>query len=135
MFAIRIKKGAKDKPKTLRGHVWVDKDLENYTTFDKAAVFDTMQKAQLEVSESWETVVEIERENTSLNDKLDEFLNLKTGWDGYDGSPINAKAIAKAKEIVDIMPGNWQAVPCPSSGVQIEQHDNGYDIEIYIGVI
>ena len=64
---------------------------------------------------------------------LDSFLDLKTGWDSYDGIPIKPKAIAKAKELLDVLPDwKWQAVPCADGSVQLEMHNSGFDIEILI---
>jgi hypothetical protein len=73
---------------------------------------------------------------SELYAKLDSFLLLEKGWDGYDsymGSVINPLVIIKAKEIAALLPDyTWQAVPCLSGGVQLEYHDKGLDIEIYI---
>jgi len=75
-------------------------------------------------------------EINSINDRLDSFLMLENGWDGYDGISINKMAVLKAKEIASLLPAyDWQAVPCSSSAVQIEHHSDGFSIEIYIEAI
>ena len=64
---------------------------------------------------------------------LDSFLSLQKGWDSYGGVPIHPKAIAKAKELLSLLPDwQWQAVPCSDGSVQLEMHNSGYHIEILI---
>ena len=67
---------------------------------------------------------------------LDSFLSLKRGWDSYGGSPTNPKAIAKAKELLSLLPDwQWQAVPVSDGSVQLEMHNNGYRIDILIEAV
>jgi hypothetical protein len=57
---------------------------------------------------------------SALNAKLDSFLTLKNGWDGYGG---------KAPTI-----HNWQAVPASNNSIQLEFHNLEFDLEIYISL-
>jgi hypothetical protein len=78
--------------------------------------------------------IHVDGSRATLDERLDHLLTLQKGWDGYGARAINKEAIAKAREIAALLPGyDWQAVPCPSSAVQLETHNNGFDIEIYVG--
>jgi hypothetical protein len=78
----------------------------------------------------------IERRSYELNDRLDDLLKLQKGWDSYNAPAINERAVAKAKEIAALFPGDsWQAVPCSSSAVQLGKYGDGFDIEIYIEAV
>jgi hypothetical protein len=50
--------------------------------------------------------------------------SLEPGWDSYRGLPISEKAI-------DSLAG-FSVVPCSAGGIQLEIHQDGYDIEICI---
>lgn len=54
-----------------------------------------------------------------------ELITLREGWDGDGGKPITEKALLA----VDSM----SVVPCSSGGLQLEFHQDGFDIEIEIG--
>ena len=70
---------------------------------------------------------------TSIVTTLDSFATLKSGWDGYQGEPIKPEVLAKAKEMIAFLPDwKWQAIPCPDGSIQLEMHENGFDIEITI---
>ena len=70
-----------------------------------------------------------------LNNTLDAFIDLSENWDSYSASKINPANIDKAKELLKSLPDwNWQAVPCTNGEVQLEMHQDGFDIEIYIDV-
>ena len=70
---------------------------------------------------------------SDLTAVLDSFLSLQKGWDSYGGLPIEPKAIAKAKEMLALLPDwQWQAVPVSDGSVQLEMHNNGYRIDILI---
>lgn len=65
----------------------------------------------------------------------EEFLSLQEDWDSYGALPIFPLAVEMAKKIIKGLPeGNWHCVPTSDGGVQIECHDNGISIEIYVGV-
>lgn len=67
---------------------------------------------------------------------LNSFLSLQKGWDSYGGLPIEPKAIAKAKEMLSLLPDwQWQAVPVSDGSVQLEMHNNGYRIDILIEAV
>jgi hypothetical protein len=59
MFAIRIKPNTKSRPKTERGCVWVNETLDNYTIRGNAMIFETRQDAERQITEPWETVVDV----------------------------------------------------------------------------
>ena len=74
--------------------------------------------------------------NAEILNVLDSFLSLQNGWDSYGGLPIEPKAIAKAKEMLALLPDwQWQAVPGNNGSVQLEMHNNGYRIEISIETV
>lgn len=58
--------------------------------------------------------------------------DLKPGWDSYDAEAIDERCIDKAFELWRQLSGEWQVVPCNDGGVQLEQHCDGFDIEITI---
>ncbi len=57
---------------------------------------------------------------------------LEANWDSYGADPINERCIQKAYDIWRTLPGRWDVVPTNNSGVQLEQHRDGFDIEILI---
>lgn len=69
-------------------------------------------------------------------EKLAEFRHLPPNWDSYGAPMIERSAIDKAQRFVSVLVtcigGNWTPVPCPDGGVQLEQHEDGFDIEITI---
>lgn len=74
--------------------------------------------------------MKIDRE---LLDLLDSFAGLPDNWDSYGGVATDKRAIAKAKELLSVLPGGpWQAVPGPGGDLQLELHSGGFDIEILI---
>lgn len=63
---------------------------------------------------------------------LDNMKRLDPNWDSYGAEPICNACIEKAKRMLDILQGDWTAVPCNDGSVQLEQHTDGFDIEIVI---
>jgi hypothetical protein len=58
---------------------------------------------------------------------------LRRDWDSYGAPPIHLGAIARAKQLLEVLPDwHWQVVPARDGGVQLESHERGYDVEIYI---
>lgn len=60
---------------------------------------------------------------------------LKENWDSYGASPLDKAVIAKAREVwIRVMAygERWSAVPMSDGGVQLERHEDGWDIEIQI---
>jgi hypothetical protein len=58
--------------------------------------------------------------------------DLKRDWDSYGAAPIDERVIQKAYEIWRQVSGSWSVVPMSNGGVQLEQHRDGFDIEIII---
>jgi hypothetical protein len=58
--------------------------------------------------------------------------DLKKGWDSYGAPPIEPRCIRKAYELWRCLPGDWSVVPYPDGGVQLEQHCDGFDIEVVV---
>jgi len=50
--------------------------------------------------------------------------SLGDNWDGYGGKPITAEAIASLQGLY--------VVPCPTGGLVLETHQDGFDLEIEI---
>lgn len=57
---------------------------------------------------------------------------LKANWNSYGAPPIDERCIQKAYELWRQLSGEWQVVPCNDGGVQLEQHREGFDIEITV---
>lgn len=70
----------------------------------------------------------------ALLPRLEELVRLPNGWDGYRGRPISLPCATFAAEILvrlcreDLTPP--ALVPGSDGSVQIEWHENGYDVEL-----
>jgi len=64
---------------------------------------------------------------------IDDMRKLEDNWDSYGAVPINPKAIEIANRIKSVLT-EFDAVPCPDGGVQLERHANGYSVEVEISV-
>ena len=66
--------------------------------------------------------------------QLETIADLKKGWDGYKAEPLEHDLLVKAREIFERVEGmhNWSIVPGAGQAVQIETHEGGFDIEIWI---
>ena len=67
--------------------------------------------------------------------RLDDMATLPHNWDSYGAAPISREVIDKAALVLAILErfgGHWDCVPMSSGGIQIEQHQYGYDIEVSI---
>lgn len=72
-------------------------------------------------------------QSESFTDRLRRFGDMSPGWDSYGAKEIDVDCIHKALELYErLPPGPWIPVPCSDGGVQIEQHADGFDIEIMI---
>lgn len=71
-------------------------------------------------------------DNRQARGALFQMSHMEHNWDSYGAPPIDERAIKKALEMLDLLPGPWSAVPCVDGNVQLEQHINGFDIEIQI---
>jgi len=65
-------------------------------------------------------------------ERLYEMQKLAPGWDSYSASRIDPCCIAKAVILVCELEGEWTPVPCSDGSVQLEQHADGFDIEVQI---
>jgi hypothetical protein len=81
----------------------------------------------------------IVQENTSdwqraLTPRLEQLIRLPLGWDGYRGRPISYACTTFAGQILvrlcrsDLAPP--ALVPGSDGSIQIEWHENGYDVEL-----
>lgn len=60
---------------------------------------------------------------------------LKDNWDSYGATPLNKEVIEKARDVwnrVMVYGERWQAVPASDGSIQLERHEDGWDIEIHI---
>ena len=68
--------------------------------------------------------------------RLDELINLKEGWDGYNGKPVSPDTAQLAMYILNsiYLPDMLQPQIVPSAGgdLQIEWHSQNFDIELHI---
>lgn len=71
---------------------------------------------------------------SSLGDRFDELTSLPYGWDGYNGQPVSfARAFFAAHLLESLYISELdepQLVPGSDGTVQIEWHENGFDLEI-----
>lgn len=71
-----------------------------------------------------------------MHPKLIELSLLKADWDSYGAKPITELALAKAdlflKALLAIQAVEPSIVPTNHSGIALEWHRNGYDLEIEI---
>lgn len=65
-------------------------------------------------------------------EQLNEIANMPRGWDSYDASPINKRAILEARRIVSWMPNYWTIVPRADGALQLERHAGGLNVECVI---
>lgn len=61
--------------------------------------------------------------------------SLKPNWNSYGAPVIDERCIQKAYELWRQLSGEWQVVPCSDGGVQLEQHRDGFDIEITVSAV
>lgn len=71
-------------------------------------------------------------DNRTARASLWQMRHLEANWDSYGAVPIDGEAIKKALAMLDILQGPWSAVPCSDGSVQLEQHSDGFDIEVQI---
>lgn len=69
---------------------------------------------------------------SSSADRFRELAALESNWDSYGAVVINPECIRKARELYYRQHGDWSIVPCSDGSVQLEQHVDGFDIEILI---
>lgn len=63
---------------------------------------------------------------------FDEMRKLGPNWDSYGALPIDPKCIQKAIDLIYVLPGKWEPIPCSDGSVQLEQHVGGFDLELMI---
>lgn len=67
---------------------------------------------------------------------LCRFIDLPEGWDSYAGKPLRHDTGMFALQLMNGMMGpsipSPHLVPISDGGVQIEWHQNGFDIELYV---
>lgn len=68
--------------------------------------------------------------------ELRSLLMLKSGWDGYEGSPISGRAIERASEVLQVIAKSEAPppaiVPTSSGGIQIEWYRSNIELQIEI---
>lgn len=64
--------------------------------------------------------------------RLREIAKLATDWDSYGALPIDQRAIDRARRVIAVMAHAPQIVPTTHSGVQLEWHRDGIEVEIVI---
>lgn len=66
---------------------------------------------------------------------LRQMCFLEPNWDSYGAARIEPRAIERAIILLDSLAGDWTPVPMSDGGVQLERHDEGFDIEITIRAV
>jgi hypothetical protein len=78
----------------------------------------------------------------SAMERLDRLAELGPDWDSYGAGPITAEAIATGRRIVSLLSlvslvapdlSEPFVCPCNDGGLQLEWHEGGVDVEIYVG--
>lgn len=72
--------------------------------------------------------------------RLDELATLKANWDSYQAEPMTPAALIAARGYVSVMAliSPVSAMPEPAivptndGGIQLEWHQSGVDVEVYI---
>jgi hypothetical protein len=71
-----------------------------------------------------------------IRQRVRYLIGLKQGWDGYLSAPIQTDTLSYSLSILDsVMRENSPApflAPVSGGGIQIEWHEGGLDIELYI---
>lgn len=70
-----------------------------------------------------------EYDRLTLEQKLGRLAGLPANWDGEGSKSVSFTAL----QIAEAMIRPPQIVPCSDGGVQLEWHENGYDIELVLG--
>lgn len=74
--------------------------------------------------------------NEKVMSQLSELIQLKPGWDGYQGSPVSFENATFALRIIEAICGNDtqppQIIPGVSGDLQIEWHTMQGDIELHV---
>ena len=72
----------------------------------------------------------------TLERRLTELMALSRGWDGYEGRPVRVDCVVFAARLLETLYrtsiGLPSLVPGGDGTLQIEWHENGYDLEIDI---
>jgi hypothetical protein len=71
-------------------------------------------------------------ENVYARRSLEAMTKLEKDWDTYGAAPINKRCIEKAYRMLNVMPGTWMATPTVDGGVMLEQHEDGFDMQLEI---
>ncbi len=58
--------------------------------------------------------------------------DLKANWDSYGAASLDERVIQKAYELWRQLVGHWDVVPGSDGSIQLEQHRDGFDIEVLI---
>lgn len=67
--------------------------------------------------------------------QLENMRTLPANWDSYGAVVIDHRCIDRAHAVLnELQTVGWAAVPCTDGGVQLERHQDGLDIEIWIDV-
>lgn len=72
--------------------------------------------------------------DVSLRERAAELKVLPPNWDSYEGVTPDAETVDKAVEIALALTdlGKAQLVPGSDGSVQVEWHEKGWDVEIWI---
>jgi hypothetical protein len=74
----------------------------------------------------------VSTETEHVMEQLAWMRHLPANWDSYGAKMIDRGAINKAQALASKLVGPWDACPVHDGSVQLEQHADGYDIEIVI---
>lgn len=68
--------------------------------------------------------------------KICQYLDLPKGWDSYNGQPLKSETGMFVLKILNsVMTPQTpipQVIPMPDGGVQLEWHENQFDLELYV---
>lgn len=111
------------------------------TAFQSEITLFPSREAPLTSIAPQQTYVRVPQNNSSwiiqLNDRFNELTSLPFGWDGYNGIPVSFNCAQFAGNLIERLcctDGVYppQLVPGSDGTLQIEWHENQYDIEIDI---
>lgn len=67
------------------------------------------------------------------HDALEGIANLTDNWDSYGARPIDPRCVAKARELMRVLPG-WKPIPTSGGGMQLEHYADGFELELNIAL-
>lgn len=70
---------------------------------------------------------------SALIESAKTYIQLNDNWNSYGAIKISQETIDAAIKVIEWLPeGDWFICPCEDDSIQIERHEKGFDVEIFI---